>query len=528
MSYGQYSFAPIPLISFQNIFHKGSDGSHLTTGNAPPAYTVKATLNGTLTNIYPTGEGNNFAYSIVDVMGAQTGLYNALSHDGQFFLLKCNDVPLFSGYPKINNYEYNPTNNNWVMTTNYSVEMDFEEWVPLYPITGVSGVVLSGRYHNYVSSAQDEWQLECIDDRSFYNIFLASGVYDSSPVLARLTHNVSANGICTYGPTGNKTPGWENAQNYVREKICSTEQNAAALRNAIAPNVINLVGQIPFNHLRTQSVDEINGTCSVSESWLIADPTDTSGWAGYALEDYNASVNYSIENNLTTVNIDGTIVGLESRYYDYPGGSGTNLTILASKYETASSYWSSVQSKLLPRAQSLAGVVNTVPFSTTIGKSPSQGTVTYSYVYNNRPSNCITGALSESVTITDNNPTDVIAQLSVLGRKAGPVLQSIGTKTPRTRDLSIELIMPPSTGCGYAQLYGSSSTNPRDLAETWFLCPMETEMTGGMSQIFITNDNETWNPKTGRYSRSVTWLFQNCNDTTTPSVCGSSTNEDVI
>ena len=166
MSYGSYVFSPTPLLSFQHVFNRAGDGGHLASS---PSYSVKATLNGTITNKYPTGAGNNFAQGITDIMPAQNGLYNALLSDGQLFYLECGGTPLFSGYPKINSFNFDQSNNNWVLTTPYTIEMEFYEWTITLDPTG-SGE--TPRPHRYITSAQDECTFEFMDDKNYFDIDL--------------------------------------------------------------------------------------------------------------------------------------------------------------------------------------------------------------------------------------------------------------------------------------------------------------------------------------------------------------------
>jgi hypothetical protein len=60
------------------------------------------------------------------------------------------------------------------------------------------------------------------------------------------------------------------------------------------------------------------------------------------------------------------------------------------------------------------------------------GTVTYRYEFDDRPAPYTPGAVSEVVTVTNHGAADVFAQVPVLGRPYGPVLQSLGRSPPRS------------------------------------------------------------------------------------------------
>ena len=121
----------------------------------------------------------------------------------------------------------------------------------------------------------------------------------------------------------------------------------------------------------------------------------------------------------------------------------------------------------------------------------------------------------ENISVVDNNPTDVFASLTVLGRAAGPVLQDIGTVTAPTRDVNIDAIMTIGSGCTVAQLLA----NKPSAQVSGILCAFETDLTGSFTQVFLTSDNENWNPKTGSYSRNVRWIYTNCSGLSNTSFC---------
>ena len=172
-------------------------------------------------------------------------------------------------------------------------------------------------------------------------------------------------------------------------------------------------------------------------------------------------------------------------------------------------------------------LLNPIPISTSETYDPKKGTIGYSYEFNNKLS-AISGALTESITINDTGPTDVLAEVFVLGRELGPVLQNLGAKTATTRDVNIDLtVMPPTGFNGYfmsqeaCPLYKSGSIynlvsamvsglrpfGPRDGS----VFPGGTRSELSRGQVFVRRDDESWNPAEGRYSRSISWTYQQCN-----------------
>jgi hypothetical protein len=127
----------------------------------------------------------------------------------------------------------------------------------------------------------------------------------------------------------------------------------------------------------------------------------------------------------------------------------------------------------------------------------------------------LTDALFESITINDNNPADVFATIFVLGRANGPVLQNLNTKTAGTRSVQIEAVYEPPSGCPTSvgnidillsyQVKSPGQTDVDDIINAF-----EDQLEASYSQVFRSDDNQSWNPREGRFSRNVTWTYGTC------------------
>jgi len=176
--------------------------------------------------------------------------------------------------------------------------------------------------------------------------------------------------------------------------------------------------------------------------------------------------------------------------------------------------------------------LNVIPISTTEGHDPRKGTISYSYEYSNRFV-FISGALSENFTITDTGPTDVINETFVLGRRLGPILQALGTRSAAKRDLTIEVaVLPPSSMAGFVMtskecpLWTGGTVYKTITGMIEGLKPYgdrtvsifgnmgSDTRTGGQTnnpgQVYVNQDNQTWNPVEGRYTRQIGWTYQPC------------------
>lgn len=501
MTYGAYSFSPVPFITLRKEWNSAEDRTHVGA-------TFNCTLEGTITPLPNPG-------GLDEVDRLQDEMRSGLAPDGEEFLVKCGSYIVIKSYPTILNLEFTPSNDNWVFTTPYTIEMEWHE--DNYDEDSMSGVDL---IPPYIKSVNEEWSIEGVDDKAYYT-WSPNGVLDVSPFVFRITHNVSAVGKRVYyggsGQLRDNKEAWEWAEDWVKARLGWEPTDSDDTNEVTGPKMLGDHGVInlntsdfgPYNHIRTKTINEDTGEFSVTESWIAINPDSSTGIAGAATEDFTATVRTSIQNDLTTVTVEGTITGFEERAY----GTGVgDFAINTPKYNNAIDYWTNVQTKLYHRAIHVSSGVSTrtlniTPNTTSIGHSPPNGTVSYAYEYNDRPCNFVTGALSEVITINDTYPHDVFAPLVVLGRARGPILQSIDTPTSSQRNVSIEVVMPPHTGC--ADITAARAAAPLNEVEC-ILKDLEDELTAAYDQVFKAGDTSQWSPKTGRYSRNVTWEFVNC------------------
>jgi hypothetical protein len=554
---------------------------------------------------------------------------------------------------KVMSYNISKTEDNWVQTIDYTVELQCNH----------SKNATLPHAHSYtISSYTDEWTIEPVEDAAYYHL----NVLNNNPnatvqdwpaglnkldnlIQFRITHRVGAQGLSA--PTGQYNAGeaaglsrnfndsaWYNAKRFVEEHIKMPHNNInhvflAYNNNGFGQhsyvNENNATGSKTqneeiylYNHVRATNVSESNGTFDITDTWLaLSKPT-------HYLEDY--SVEVTQDNNFNvTVRINGTVQGLEIKKAGYTEGSALKQTtthnaynslppagvgldrgkldlqninegaIYSAKYNNALEAWRNfVEPLLYARSNSLAmymvqgqttkinatnntldntngelnrsvwgGVIPQVSdggnfqirypqtnFGTcdyldkreniildtrfvnkTIGSDPTRGTITYSCEFNNRRgANQIKGATILSLNVQDSKPADVIAEMFVMGRKRGPILQDTGSKTAKTRQVSIEIqtTIPRNMGefdtrynaCPmwtggivYKDLLNIIDMLRPVLPDTWIPTkladlrskdPSITLINGSYAgQVYIKSDDETWNPIEGRFSKTITWVY---------------------
>jgi hypothetical protein len=473
ITYGSYSFrdqaGPIPHPRITVTYLVADDGTQLGTR-------YNMTLENVLTPL-PSGAGG---YTSLD--GMQDALISGFSIQGQNLLITCAGNTLLSAYPRINDITLDRSSDNWVYTTPYTIQMEWDG--PSY--TG----------NIWVEGITETWSLEFNEDAAYYDWLLPGNTGDKNSVLVNLNHTVAAKGIAHYTATGLLAP-YQSAKSFVASRLGYNGSEVAQV------GVINLAASnfSPYNHMRVVEEDKAGGSYSCTENWIL-----TTGYR--AIEDFTASMQYSQEEGLTSVDIQGSIQGLETR--NYGAASGT-FNITETKWAAASGYWDIVRPKLLGRAKFVSSLdINPLPLTWSVGHSPTKGVISYGYVYDNRACNFIEGAVYEKIRVSDSYPTDVFAVVPIPGRAYGPILQDINTVTESRRNISVEVLMGPPTGCNS---YSEILTNRPKAQVEEFMCAMQSEISGENVQLFKSADTDDWDVKTGRYSRQVEFTYVPCGGT---------------
>jgi len=477
ITYGTYDFqrdgGPVPLLTINKEFKKIGDGT--TIGSV-----FKVGLAGKL-NMVPSGIDG---YQSVDSM--QDTLIGGFAEDCLEFKVTCGESTLIQQYPRINSISFSPTSDNWASSSEFSIDLEWD------------GDSYGGLW---LDSISESWDLQLDEQSSRYKFALDSELGpggDNNMHLVSLSHSVSAKGIKNCGTGLPSRPAWQEAREYVIGQVGYTSGQLSG------SGILNLGEEsfIGFNHSRVQKIDQADGNFSVTESWLFAD-TGFQDNCGPAIEDFTATVSYDSSNGLTNISINGSIQGLETVSF---GSDPGDYVVNVFKYDAASAFWDDLRPKLPGRASLLAegATINPIVLSYNIAHNPTKGTINYTYSYDDRPCNFIADALSETISISDTNPTDVFAEIAILGRAYGPVLQSLSTVTSSKRSVSIEAIMGPTTGC----VNIISSISKPDVTE--LLCALQTDLSGVNTQLFKTQDTEGWDIKSGRYSRNVEWTYVPC------------------
>lgn len=353
---------------------------------------------------------------------------------------------------------------------------------------------------SFISDYSEDWSLEADD---------ALGENPENPRTYKISHSISAVGKKHYYPDGTSEPAWIQAKRFVQQKLKNSIENYPNVMGQIGSGTINLVKAYGgFNQIRTEQVNEPAGSYSVTENWLLA--------SGNSYENYNMSIAAGIDTAFVGVTIDGNIKGLTSISPSGFGLAPSGRAIdnaLNRYYRISNSGQFGLSSSVYKRANNMVAVeLNSQPKSVALAINEFTGEITYNLQFDNRPTNYISGVLSENIQINDTYPGDVFAVIPVIGRKTGPILQYIGSRTEYKRDVQINLLLD-YTKLPYASgrqllMKKPSVVSPISEQLSQLINQLSPANEPGIRKYFVSPPQESWSPKEGQYNFSISWTYE--------------------
>jgi hypothetical protein len=464
---------PAPFVRVARPFDRKSDGTRrpspfvITLTGKLHAYKGSPRSDGSFhtTSGYPADESISHDYRLKSLEAKVGALTALLDNDGLWLEVYPLDgsAPI-KCRPSVRDVQFQE--GLWFETVDYTLEFEAERlWFgsTLLDAAPASSLI-----------TEDSWQVEAADE--------GSHTY-------RLTHTVSAQARRLFD-TGSsvEAEGWQRAKEAADAQLGF---NATRLQAAGSLNLS--AGVAPFNHMRTTSLNKEEGTYTVTETWLCFDPDETPDGVGQgvaAVEEFTVNTRTGLDSGRSQVSIEGSIQGLMSRDGDF--------AISDSRWSRANAKWAAVSSNLHARCQSFSGLsLNATEVSSSVGKNPWAGTVNYAYEFDDRCAILIAGCRTVSVSMEDTAGGDVFAAIGVIARAAGPVMQTLGTRQADSRTVTVECVL--EGGCHSA----TPPTNVVTGVAAQILSRVPTATTR-----FVERDVASYQQDAGRYSRTVTWVYQ--------------------
>ena len=353
----------------------------------------------------------------------------------QFQITGCDGNLIVSTSGKVTNLEISPRieADPYVKTASYTIGLQ---------IPSLTGLTYDGQNitEQGINSIDENWTIEFLDERDGA-LFSGTGTSSNSDVSLqqafRVAHSVTVG--ANPSPAQTASSALTVALNYLRNNYNPTGMYSSGEVTGLFDIGMGTYQPTVANHFRSVTQNRYAGTASMEESWIAT--TDT--YAAY--EDFDISVEVSEEADNDVVNVNGVIHGLAE--LAYTGVVGVNgIVSNKSKIQNAfDKFYNQVSGSIYGRAnkyyEAHGNFLNPKPLTSTFGYNSVAGTVTYNYTYDGRPENLNPCAKSERITITENEPNDVFAALTVIKRPYGPLLQGIGSSGVRTREINIEAVL---------------------------------------------------------------------------------------
>lgn len=459
VNYQNSRLIPAPQVQFSKSYFTSDDGTKIGSAwniqisgtivafkGSPTSVGVFHTISG-----FPADETVAENQRLGSILRKQQAIRDLFSEDGHSLEWQSEDgtAPIKCN-PRVTGIEFQQ--GIWYDRCEYTISLTAQT---LYS----SGLPVGedGSLDQQIESASESWSIESSDEP----------VSTSVNRIYRVGHTVTAKGSRLYDNSGGSTAGYVQAKAWV---VARLGMDASILS---ASMVGNLSGLGMYNSLRSENIDEVAGSYSVTESWVLS--------ASAATETFDINTTTSLADGLTRVTVDGTITG-----YDTPASS---------KYANAIAKYASISPLGLAASYSGVGNLKAIPVSTSVAKNPITGVIRYTNEYDNRPNNLISGARTESITISDSMPTQFVVPIFVLGRAAGPVLQNLNTSRERRRTVSIEAVMTLPAG-------GVFTASPRGQ------CEGIANNHRPPGTAFEDENNDSWDIKNGRYTFTRSWIWE--------------------
>lgn len=543
----------VPLVSINRDYIKDGAGSFIGVNN-------KVTLSG---KIYPSGSLLETS-RLLDKEKSLRDLFGKATGD---FYIYASGIPLLSGInAKILSYDIEKTSDNWTRSLDYTINLEFYESTDSkqYRVSRVEENWSIEPLEDYLYANTSEYTYTNYPQFRITRKLSAVGITDSG-YMNHFDKSRKNNSEYNFTNVSQAASGdaYIQARRWVNDRLelpfnhtqnASAQYTSLASKSTVTAKFFNGYddGLFLFNHNRSINYSITDGSFETNDSWL-AIPSNRKYTEEFTIET-------STDNkNIRSTKIQGTVKGLSIAQKSLvtdpiktPDATGTmwltqhnisgeseGSSFFSEKYDNANSGWLyEVKTKLAQRAQAAVSnrdrtldylpgtdgllppgnpvfrkerALNPIPISTSESHDPLNGTVSYTYEYNNS-FKIIQGVVSENYKIAVNGPADQFAETFVLARPIGPILQALDTKTTSTKSVSIDIVVVPPTGLdGFSMDENTCPVWTGGYIFTQCEAFINAQKPlGSESQVFKKADVFSWSPTEGRYSRNVEWLFQPC------------------
>jgi hypothetical protein len=456
----------------------------------------------------------------------------------------------------IRSINFSESDNNWFNYIPYTAEIEFDEIefadcesvVPNMLCTHVpEGIKESTELIDMkkyrVKSFNDSWSFELSDQ--IYN-----GYDQFRNDHFSLSYSVDASGQ-HYFKDDKVLPAWEQAKNFVQDRVrkqitklnnsvlrrnddgCSPDSNLKNLFRSAPPGLLEGLPDANYgiyNETITCNTSESDGSFSANYQCLVKRKGDGGNFAeDKCLHTFSTSRDVQDDGirKIVTISVDGNIQGLiegglikSSHNLSFPQSGRLFLTHNPSttRYDNALSAYNKIggKSSLKDDFKSFLGITNAALIATgqcidpnapppeadhSVAHNYTEGTISYKSSYNTERA-CASSGSFNSISVSIEDSTPIIAEFIVPGRIDGPIIQRIGPKTPRKITVNIQGAANPD--CCFIN-------EQEDILAD--ICPNGLPLPSGVPPLpgsdasrKLVQDQMTSNPLDGSYTISKTYI----------------------
>lgn len=545
IKYGDFDFRAsglsIPVISINSSFN-------FTNGGALIGETLNISLNGQIrdTGNRPLNDSGNFNNTSTSELTNWEGLTNLVSgiqkhfsQDYQKLEILCGSTPLVSITPddtnatKVNSIKFtNNTNEYWLQIIDYSIDLQIERSIS-GQYAGLTGIYVSSIENSYnITPNNDFFTYYPNPEVLTYSLFPSHGG-GTAPNTGNIGDNYRLYTITRrLGATGKATKNGAlyNAKNCVTGLLAKDISFFNVLDNLTV-----------YDRSTTIEADSING------SYAIVDTFQAHKGIGLINHTESFNIVHSLDDKfLRTVTIDGTIKGLkylptnnQALYWnitDSNNSSGTGLFWKTDNhtnyaYINASGALTSLISGNVFYNRALATVfpsgfidnnfyrgrsffsdtginfnnrrkwINPDPISMNIAHNISEGSITYNIKYDSRPLHLLPNSIVENIDINDNHGVRQQYLQTVFRRM--PIPQDLGTYNLPTRSVKYDATLA-ITGAIPIGIPTATRNNIINIIDKF----NPSKIDPNYVYSWITENNESYNPIEGSFTKNITWAYE--------------------
>ncbi len=296
---------------------------------------------------------------------------------------------------------------------------------------GVSNDELNAKYS--ITSVTETFDIS--EDNRVNLTFAGQGVntvLDQVNKIYAIARSTTVVGAPRYDADGAYVSGapWQQASGYLYETLGLGSGIVPTGRQTFLSNLGDNNYKIA-DRVITENIDQDQGSYSITENYIAysGDPVI-----------HTISVDANTEQNeRNQVSVQGTIQGLntlgpfETTKNNFVNASGFNVKANPSGDSIPSGYF-------YGKSLSELNWLNPIPVSKTISRNIEGGVITYSYTFDDRPPNLVSGSVLETIAINNTYPGELYSATPVIGRNQ-PVLQYLNSRSEYKRSLNINITM---------------------------------------------------------------------------------------